>query len=83
MFEDYLNHLGILVDPSTGRNRVLYSIRSTFSTAMMSLDKTPIRDLSVQLGNSVGMIQKHYDRATAAQIAINLQGVNTRKTFFG
>ncbi len=83
MFEGFLADHNLLKDPKTGRNRVFYSIRSAFTTAALNLDAVPIRDLSKQLGNSVVMIQKHYDRATGEAITKNVKASNTHNAFFG
>jgi hypothetical protein len=42
----------------------------------------PIRDLSKQLGNSVGIIQKHYDRASGEAIVENIKAPNAKKALF-
>lgn len=83
MFDGFLEDHNLLKDPKTGRKRVFYSIRSAFTTAALNLDAVPIRDLSKQLGNSVVMIQKHYDRATGEAITKNVKASNTHNAFFG
>ncbi len=82
LFERYLSDHNLLLDPSTGRKRVFYSLRSTYATTVMNLDAVPIRDLSKQLGNSVGVIQKHYDRATGEAIVENVRAPNSKKALF-
>lgn len=83
MFDGFLEDHNLLKDTKTGRKRVFYSIRSAFTTAALNLDAVPIRDLSKQLGNSVVMIQKHYDRATGEAITKNVKASNTHNAFFG
>jgi hypothetical protein len=83
MFDGFLEDHNLLVDPKTGRKRVFYSIRSAFTTAALNMDAVPIRDLSKQLGNSVVMIQKHYDRATGEAITKNVKASNAHNAFFG
>ena len=83
MFDGFLKDHNLLIDPKTGRKRVFYSIRSAYTTAALNLDAVPIRDLSKQLGNSVVMIQKHYDRATGEAITKNVKAANTHIAFFG
>jgi len=61
---------------------VFYSLRSTHTTAVMNLDQVSIRDLSKQLGNSVGMIEKHYDRATGDAIVENVRAPRARQALF-
>jgi integrase len=82
VFESFLEEHNLLVDPVTGRNRVFYSLRSTNATTVMNYDAVPIRDLSKQLGNSVGIIQKHYDRATGEAIVENIKAPNAKKALF-
>jgi hypothetical protein len=48
----------------------------------MNYDAVPIRDLSKQLGNSVGIIQKHYYRATGEAIVENIRATNAKKALF-
>jgi len=83
MFDAFLEDHNLLIDPKTGRKRVFYSIRSAFTTAALNMDAVPIRDLSKQLGNSVVMIQKHYDRATGEAISKNVKASNAHNAFFG
>ncbi len=83
MFDSFLEDHNLLKDPKTGRKRVFYSIRSAFTTAALNMDAVPIRDLSKQLGNSVVMIQKHYDRATGEAITKNVKASNAHNAFFG
>jgi integrase len=82
VFEGFLEEHNLLVDPVTGRNRVFYSLRSTYATTVMNYDAVPIRDLSKQLGNSVGIIQKHYDRASGEAIVENIKAPNAKKALF-
>jgi hypothetical protein len=82
VFESFLEEHNLLLDPVTGRKRVFYSLRSTYATTVMNYDAVPIRDLSKQLGNSVGIIQKHYDRATGEAIVENIKAPNAKKALF-
>ena len=82
LFERYLSEHNLLIDPNNGRKRVFYSLRSTYATTVMNLDGVPIRDLSKQLGNSVGIIQKHYDRATGDAISENIRAPNAKQALF-
>ena len=72
----------MLIERNTGKKRVFYSLRSAHATTVMNLDKVPIRDLSKQLGNSVEMIQKHYDRATGDAIVENVRAPIARQALF-
>jgi len=82
LFERYLRDHNLLLDSTTGRKRVFYSLRSTYTTYMLDLDQASTRDLSHQLGNSPTMIHKHYDRSNTRQTAKNLAGKETRNAFF-
>ena len=61
---------------------MFYSLRSTYATTVMNYDAVPIRDLSKQLGNSVGIIQKHYDRASGEAIVEIIKAPNAKKALF-
>lgn len=82
LFDRYLDEHNLLRDRNTGKKRVFYSLRSAHATAVMNLDKVPIRDLSKQLGNSVEIIQKHYDRATGDAIVDNVRAPRARQALF-
>lgn len=82
LFDRYLDEHNLLLDRNTGKKRVFYSLRSAHATAVMNLDQVPIRDLSKQLGNSVEMIQKHYDRATGDAIVENVKAPKARQALF-
>ena len=82
LFDRYLEEHNLLIDRNSGKKRVFYSLRSTHTTAVMNLDQVPIRDLSKQLGNSVGMIEKHYDRATGDAIVENVRAPKARQALF-
>lgn len=82
LFDRYLEEHNLLKDRNTGKKRVFYSLRSAHATAVMNLDKVPIRDLSKQLGNSVEIIQKHYDRATGDAIVDNVRAPKARQALF-
>lgn len=83
MFDGFLEDHNLLKDPKTGRKRVFYSIRSTFTTQALNQDRLNSRDLSKQLGNSIVMIEKHYDRATGEAISANVRAKNAHNAFFG
>ncbi len=82
LFDRYLDEHNLLIDRNSGKKRVFYSLRSTHTTAVMNLDQVSIRDLSKQLGNSVGMIEKHYDRATGDAIVENVRAPRARQALF-
>jgi integrase len=55
----------------SGQNRTLYSLRHTYATLEL-LDGTDIHTLSKQMGNSVGIIERHYSKLTATMAAARL-----------
>lgn len=72
-FEDLLEYAGVLYD-AHGEKRTLYSLRHTYATSRLMIDKVDIHTLAVQMGTSVGMIEKHYSHLTAAMAAGVLAG---------
>lgn len=73
VFEEFLTHAGILHDQH-GDKRTLYSLRHMYATARLVVDKVSIHTLAVQMGTSVGMIEKHYSHLTAQMAADVLAG---------
>jgi integrase len=49
-----------LLRGSEGSQRTLYSLRHTYATLRLAMDKVPIHSLAKQMGTSVGMLEKHY-----------------------
>lgn len=60
-----------LTKSESGQNRTLYSLRHTYATLEL-LDGTDIHTLSKQMGNSAGMIERHYSKLTATMAAHKL-----------
>ena len=73
VFEEFLTDIGLLKDQH-GDNRTLYSLRHMYATARLMVDKVSIHTLAVQMGTSVGMIEKHYSHLTAQMAADVLAG---------
>jgi integrase len=48
-----------------GQTRTLYSLRHTYATLDQLEHGTDIHTLAKQMGNSAGMIEKHYSKLTA------------------
>ena len=82
MFQNFLTEYNMLHDSNTGKQRVLYSFRSLFSTAVMDYDDVDMRDLAKALGNSPEMLMKRYDRGTLKQIKHKLKAPNARQALF-
>jgi integrase len=74
LFEDYLTHCDLLIDKSSGKKRVFYSLRHTYATQMLEVNKTPIHTLAAQMGTSVPMIEKHYSHLTVMNAKDQLRG---------
>lgn len=74
LFEDYLIHCDLLIDKSSGKKRVFYSLRHTYATQMLEVNKTPIHTLAKQMGTSVGMIEKHYSHLAVMNAKDQLRG---------
>lgn len=73
IFNDYLVEHDLLLDKQ-GDPRSLYSLRHMYATSRLMIDKVDIHTLAVQMGTSVGMIEKHYSHLTAAMAADVLAG---------
>lgn len=82
MFDRFLEEHNLLLDPNSGKKRVFYSFRSAHTTTVLNMDGVPLRDIALQLGNSPGIIAKHYDRATGQAIAENVRAPKARKALF-
>ena len=72
-FDELLTHAKVMYDPQ-GEKRTLYSLRHMYATSRLMIDKIPIHTLAVQMGTSVGMIEKHYSHLTAQMAADVLAG---------
>ena len=56
----------------------LYSLRHTYATLALEVDKVPIHTLSRQMGTSVAMIEKHYSHLDAVKAMKQLRNTETR-----
>jgi integrase len=74
LFEKYLLEHNLLVDPTTGKDRVLYSLRHTYATIALERDKVPVHTLAKQMGTSVKMIELHYSHLDAVKAIDQLRG---------
>lgn len=59
VFHQFLVDIDLLKDKH-GESRTLYSLRHTYATSRLVVDKVPIHQLAKQMGTSVAMIEKHY-----------------------
>jgi integrase len=74
LFEEYLEYCDLLVSKSSNKKRVFYSLRHTYATQMLEVNKTPIHTLAKQMGTSVGMIEKHYSHLVVMNAKDQLRG---------
>jgi integrase len=79
LFEKYLSDHNLLIDPTTSKKRVLYSLRHTYATLALTYDKTEIHTLAKQMGTSVAMIEKHYSHLDAVKAVHQLHGNDSRQ----
>jgi integrase len=70
MFEKLMRESSLALN-GAGQKRTLYSLRHSYATAEL-LAGTDIHTLSKQMGNSAGMIEKHYSKLTATMAANKL-----------
>lgn len=79
MFEQYLEEHNLLVDPVTGQKRVFYSLRHTYATMGLEHDLVPLATLTVQMGTSVTMIERHYSHLKIRNAIEQLRRYETRR----
>ena len=71
-FELLLKDTGMRVDPTTGKNRSLYSLRHCYATMSLMDGQMDMHTLAKQMGTSVGMLEQHYSKMTATMAADRL-----------
>ena len=73
MFARYLERCKLLVDPTSGKHRTLYSLRHMYAVFALTYNRMSVYTLAKHMGTSVAMIEKHYGqvllRNNAAEIA--------------
>jgi integrase len=79
LFDTYLSEHNLLIDPITSKRRVLYSLRHTYATIALQIDKVEIHTLAIQMGTSVGMIEQHYSHLDAVKAVHQLRGEQSRQ----
>ena len=60
------------VDPITGKNRSLYSLRHRYATLALLEGSVDLHTLAKQMGTSIGMLEQHYSKMTATMAAERL-----------
>ena len=63
-FKLLMKSTGLLKCPRTGQDRTLYSLRYTYATFALLNDGMDVHTLAVQMGTSIGMIERHYSHLT-------------------
>jgi integrase len=63
-FKIFMKDTGLLTCPRTGQDRTLYSLRHTYATFALINDGMDIHTLAIQMGTSIGMIERHYSHLT-------------------
>ena len=63
-FRAFLKDTGLIKCPRTGQNRTLYSLRHMYATFALINDGMDIHALAIQMGTSIGMIERHYSHLT-------------------
>ena len=79
LFESYLEEHNLLIDPSTGKKRVFYSLRHTYATLAITHDLMHLSTLTAQMGTSVAMIEKHYSHLKVREAIEQLRRKETQK----
>jgi integrase len=74
MFKRLLDQLGLLVDPRTGKERTLYSLRHMYATHVLTKHRMSIEELAEHMNTSVTMIQKHYNHILLRKAAGRIAG---------
>ena len=63
-FKLLMKDTGLLKCPRTGQDRTLYSLRHTYATFALLNDGMDVHTLAIQMGTSIGMIERHYSHLT-------------------
>jgi integrase len=63
-FRAFVTETGLITCPRTAQNRTLYSLRHTYATFSLLNDGMDIHALAIQMGTSIGMIERHYSHLT-------------------
>jgi integrase len=73
-FQAFLDARGLLKDPVTEQERVLYSLRHTYATFQILYRNVDLHLLAKQMGTSIAMIEKHYGHLKPRLAADKLVG---------
>ena len=72
-FRKLLNDAGLQKCRNTDKNRTLYSLRHTYATFGL-VKGIDMHKLAVQMGTSMGMLEKHYSHLTVFDARDELSG---------
>ena len=72
-FRKLLNDAKLRECRNTGKNRTLYSLRHTYATFEL-VRGTSMHKVAVQMGTSIGMLEKHYSHLTVIDARDELSG---------
>lgn len=82
MFSRFLERCELLIDPTSGKHRTLYSLRHMYAVFALTYNRMSVYTLAKHMGTSVAMIEKHYGqvllRNNAAEIAGKAVGESKR-----
>ena len=80
LFDQYLREHSLLIDPTSGKRRVLYSLRHTYATLALTYDKQcqPLT-LTKQMGTSLKMLNDFYGHIDAVKAMHQLRGEESRQ----
>jgi integrase len=62
-----------------GDRRTLYSLRHTYATFQILLNRMDLHTLAKNMGTSVGMLEKHYSHLTPTLAALRIAGSNRHR----
>lgn len=74
MFKRLMDSLGLLIDPRTGKERTLYSLRHMYATHVLTKRRMSIEELAEHMNTSVMMIQRHYNHIILRKAAGRIAG---------
>jgi integrase len=74
MFKKLLESLNLLIDPRTGKERTLYSLRHMYATHVLTKRRMSIEELAEHMNTSVMMIQRHYNHIILRKAAGRIAG---------
>ena len=63
-FRKFLTDTALITYPRTNQNRTLYNLRHTYATFAQLNDGMEMHALAIQMGTSIGMIDRHYSHFT-------------------